>query len=406
MGELVIERLEQMPVEDQEVELVERKGRGHPDSICDGIANSASVALGEAYQKTFGRILHHNLDKVMLLAGRSSPKLGGGTVEEPIRLIFGDRATAVQAGKHIDVGGIVVQAAKDWSRRNLRFLDPELHMVFQNGIKTGSSQLVSLFDRKYVGANDTSAASGYAPLTPTERTVLSVEKYMNSPRFKELFPETGEDIKVMGFRHRGKLHLTIAVAFVDRFVPDLKTYFKRKSEIVEDLAKFLDSKKGPFESVKIDINTLDDSEADEGMYLTVLGTSAEGSDSGQVGRGNRANGIIALNRPQSIEAHAGKNPVNHVGKIYSYLATHVARQIHSEVQGIREVYVYLCSQIGRPIDDPLVSSLKFVLAKGVSLEDVGRQAGCILSEQLAHIGAFTHLLGTKDFYQSWEESRI
>lgn len=405
MGERVIERLEQAPVEDQEVELVERKGKGHPDSICDGIANRASVALGEAYQKTFGRILHHNLDKVMLLAGRSTPKLGGGTMEEPIRLVFGDRATAVQAGKPIDVGGIVGQAAKDWLRRNLRFLEPERHVVFQNEIKTGSLQLVSLFDREYAGANDTSAASGYAPLTPTERSVLSVEKYMNSPRFKELFPETGEDVKVLGFRHRRKLHLTIAVAFVDRFVPDRHAYFTRKSEIVENLTAFLDAEGKAFDSVEIDLNTLDDPQADEGMYLTVLGTSAEGSDSGQVGRGNRANGIISLNRPQGIEAHAGKNPVNHVGKIYSYLATDVARQIHSKVQGVREVYVYLCSQIGRPIDDPLVSSLKLVLAKGVSLGDVSRQAECILSEQLADIAGFTASLGTHDFYQSWEERR-
>ena len=51
---------------------------------------------------------------------------------------------------------------------------------------------------------------------------------MNSPKFKEQFPETGEDIKVMGLRHKRELHLTIAVAFVDRFVRDSRTYFARK----------------------------------------------------------------------------------------------------------------------------------------------------------------------------------
>ena len=57
-----------------------------------------------------------------------------------------------------------------------------------------------------------------------------------------------------------------------------------------------------------------------GMYLTVLGTSADGADGGQVGRGNRVNGLISLHRPMSTEAAAGKNPVSHVGKIYNLLA--------------------------------------------------------------------------------------
>src|SRR6266566_307151 len=106
MAEIIVEQLEHSPVEEQEVELVERKGKGHPDSICDGIANQASVALCEAYKNTFGRIQHHNLDKVMLVAGRSSPKLGGGTIDEPIKVVFGDRGTTTHADKQIDLRSI------------------------------------------------------------------------------------------------------------------------------------------------------------------------------------------------------------------------------------------------------------------------------------------------------------
>jgi S-adenosylmethionine synthetase len=64
-----------------------------------------------------------------------------------------------------------------------------------------------------------------------------------------------------------------------------------------------------------------------GTYLSLLGTSAEDADSGQVGRGNRVNGLIAMNRPMGTEATTGKNPVSHVGKIYSVLAHRLARQI-------------------------------------------------------------------------------
>ncbi|MCD6275655.1 MAG: methionine adenosyltransferase, partial [Thermoplasmata archaeon] len=37
---IVVEEITQIPVEDREVEIVERKGIGHPDSVADGIAES------------------------------------------------------------------------------------------------------------------------------------------------------------------------------------------------------------------------------------------------------------------------------------------------------------------------------------------------------------------------------
>jgi S-adenosylmethionine synthetase len=402
MPEITVERLNQLPIDEQEVELVERKGQGHPDSICDGIANSASVALCEAYKQVFGRVLHHNVDKLMLVAGRSKPTLGGGAIDAPMKIIFGDRCSDGIDGKRIDIETVVFQAAKDWLRSNLRFVDADVHVVLQNEMKSASSQLVSLFDRPHIGANDTSAATGFAPFTVTEWTVLELERYLNGPDFKQLFPETGEDIKVMAYRHKRKLHLTIAVAFIGRFIPDRETYFRRKSEVVECMRAHLGPVQREFDEIKIDINTLDNPNDENGMYLTVLGTAAEGSDSGEVGRGNRANGIIAFNRPQSIEAHAGKNPVNHVGKIYSYFATHIASRIYLQVRGLREVYVHLCSQIGRPIDDPLASSLKLVLTEGASFDDVRGNAYGIFSEELKHIVRFSASLATPGFYQDWE----
>ena len=404
MGDVFVEQLVQTPVEQQGIELVERKGLGHPDSICDSIANHASVALCQEYDKAFGRILHHNLDKALLVAGSSSPRVGGGTIEKPMRLILGDRATTAFQGKSIEVQSIVIEAAKDWMRRNLRFVDPERHVIFQSEIRAGSPELTGIFERGRVVANDTSAAVGFAPFTLTEKVVFSVEKYMNSPQFKQRFSEIGEDIKVMGLRHKRKLHLTIAVAFVDRFVADRRAYFARKGEIEKSLCQYLSPLQSDYERIKVDINALDNRlRADDGMYLTVLGTSAEGADSGQVGRGNRVNGVISLNRPQSTEAHAGKNPVSHVGKIYSYFSSHVAQQIASRVNGIREVYVQLCSQIGRPIEMPLTTSLKLILEPGASLADVRADAERVAAEQLTRMNEFASMLATGDFYRTWEQ---
>lgn len=390
MPNITIEELKQTPVEQQRVELVERKGTGHPDSICDAIMEQVSLALCREYLNTFGRVLHHNIDKGLLVAGRTAPRLGGGEVLEPMRLIFGDRATAEYKGKRIDVDTIAVESAKEWLRQNLRFVDPEQHIVFQNELKEGSPELTDIFEREVIGANDTSAAVGYAPLTETERIVFATERYLNSPEFKQLFPEAGEDVKVMGYRRDRDLVLTIALAFVDRYVTSAERYFARKQEIQVALEEYLAREQRTLDRITVVINTLDDPTRGEGgMYLTVLGTSAEGGDCGQVGRGNKVNGVISLNRPMGTEAAAGKNPVSHVGKIYTLLTHRMAAEIYASVPGLREVYVWLCSQIGKPIDQPLIASAQLILQKGVALADVEPQVTYVIEHELAHIHEFT-----------------
>jgi S-adenosylmethionine synthetase len=128
------------------------------------------------------------------------------------------------------------------------------------------------------------------------------------------------------------------------------------------------------------------------MYLTVLGTSAEGGDCGQVGRGNRVNGVIAFNRPATTEAAAGKNPVSHVGKIYNLLSHELAERIYLEVEGLREVTVYLCSQIGHPIDRPLVAAAQVVLSDGAELGEVRGPVSEVIDREFANINHFTERL--------------
>lgn len=393
MRNITIETLNHTPVAQQQVELVERKGRGHPDSICDAIMEEVSRALSREYLKTFGRVLHHNIDKGFLVAGRTAPKLGGGKVEEKMKLIFGDRASDQWQGKKIPVWEIAEDTAQKWVEENLRFVRPQEHIRFINEIKPGSPELTDIFQREVIGANDTSAAVGYAPLTPTEQIVLATERYLNSPEFKKDFPESGEDIKVMGFRRGPDLTLTVALAFVDRFIDSEKKYFSRKAEVHDALSEYLARESQDFDRVKIDINTLDqEGRGEGGMYLTVLGTSAEGGDSGQVGRGNKVNGVIALNRPMSTEAAAGKNPVSHVGKVYNLLSHRIANEVYQQVPGIREVYIWLCSQIGQPIDRPLIASAQLILKPGVSLEQISPQVEQVMEQELAGIYNFTERL--------------
>jgi S-adenosylmethionine synthetase len=197
----------------------------------------------------------------------------------------------------------------------------------------------------------------------------------------------------MGFRRDRDLQVTVAVAFVDRFVRDAGNYFSRKEEMRLELERFLSQRRRALDRISVSLNTLDDPDrGEDGMYLTVLGTSAEGGDCGEVGRGNRANGVISISRPMSAEAAAGKNPVSHVGKIYSVLSHDLAAQIHAGVPGLREVYVLLCSQIGRPIDEPMVAAAQIIPQAGVALAEVRRPVEELMRAGLAGISAFSDRL--------------
>ena len=389
-----VSQLQQAPVAEQALEIVERKGVGHPDHICDAIMNEVSVALSREYMKRYGMVLHHNIDKGLLAAGEVRRRFGGGEVKRPILMVFGDRATYDVDGDSVPVDEIAVSTAKKWFGKNLRFVDPDRHVRYQVELAKGSEALQDIFSRKgkFLGANDTSAAVGYAPMTDTERLVLLTERYINSPSFKKQFPETGEDVKVMAARENRDLDLTVALAFVDKLIDNEAHYFKQKAEVVEDVTRFVKSR-AKFDSLSVSINTLDKrGRGMAGIYLTVLGTSADDGDGGQVGRGNRVNGLIPLNRPTCSEAAAGKNPVSHVGKIYNLLSYEIAQHVYQKVSGIKEVYVWLLSQIGRPINQPKVAGVELILDRGVEFKSVSRPVTEIIRSELNSINDFTKRL--------------
>jgi len=367
---IVVESIRWQPIEAHSVELVERKGLGHPDTISDAAAEEASRLLSRYYLDHYGAVLHHNLDKVLLVGGQAAPRFGSGDVLQPIYITVAGRATTEVrredgSVEKIPIGPIVLDAVKNWIRKNFRFLDPDRHVVVDYRIGHGSADLVGIFElskeERAPLANDTSVGVGFAPFSTLEKLVYETERLLNSREFKEKNPEVGEDIKVMGLRRGKKIEVTIAAAMISSLVRDVDHYLAVKDavrEAVLDLA----AKLAPDYDVEVYVNTAD--RPDKGIvYLTVTGTSAEHGDDGMTGRGNRSYGLITPLRPMSLEAAAGKNPVNHVGKIYNIMAMNIARRVHESVEGLREVYVELLSQIGRPINDPLVANVKVLAEK-------------------------------------------
>ena len=388
------------PLEAQSLEIVERKGKGHPDTICDAIAESISLQLSKVYQDTFGRILHHNVDKCMLVAGQVKLQLGKGRIIKPMRLIIGGRASSGVGRKIIPVSKVAVEAAQNWIKNNLPHVNPDRHMKYQLELQPTSVELGAIFERGpgLLPANDTSAGVGYAPLTPTEQLVLGVENYLNSPEFKQKHPETGEDVKVMGVRIDHTLSLTVAMPFLAKRIDSEKRYFEAKGKVLHQLQEYIHQESHGCKRVKVILNALDRAKQGlKGMYLTLLGTSAEQGDSGQVGRGNRVCGLISLNRPMSVEAAAGKNPVSHVGKIYNVLCHELAMKIHAKIAGIRDVTVWMTSTIGQPINRPLVVSAQVSLKKGYSLKRISGDVQNLIKNELAEMEEFCDALAKGQF---------
>jgi S-adenosylmethionine synthetase len=391
MSNIYVERIIHTPVEEQVIEIVERKGIGHPDSLADGMAEAMSRELSREYIRRFGAVLHHNTDETQIVAGRANPEFGGGEVIEPIFVLLVGRATKFFDGEYIPTDKIAFKAAKKYIKEHMANLDPETDIVFNVKLGEGSTDLQDVFRRKKgetALANDTSFGIGYAPLSDTEKLVYSIERRIYE-EFRRENPAIGEDVKVMGLREKDKITLTIAAAFVGKYVNSLSEYDSVKTELTEYVKEI--SAEYTDRQVEVFVNTADDYETGC-IYLTVTGTSAENGDDGSVGRGNRCNGLITPGRPMSMEATSGKNPINHVGKIYNILANMIAARCAEEVEGIREIYVKILSQIGKPISEPKALSIQVLPREGYDLERMERPIREIAEENLANINDITNLV--------------
>ena len=333
------------------VEFVERKGKGHPDTISDRAAEELSISLCEYYLSNFGRVYHHNVDKCVLVGGQAEAWFGGGKVNEPIYLLLVGRAAGEISGKQVPIEEIAQRTTKEWMSKTLHAFDTSEHIKIATKIRPGSVDLVKNFDLEdeIPLANDTSFGVWYGPNTDIENVVSNVEARLNDPETKKKYPQIGEDIKVMGVRRGKAINLTIACAIVSKYVQDENAY-KETREIIQDIAQKVAKKYTKMETT-IKVNTADNFQK-KLYYLTVTGTSAEHGDDGQVGRGNRANGLITPFRPMTLEATAGKNPISHTGKIYNICARKIVNKTIKEYPDLEQISCYIVSEIGKPINEP------------------------------------------------------
>jgi S-adenosylmethionine synthetase len=372
-------------IDDLPVEIVERKGIGHPDSLCDGIAERISREYSNWCLENLDVQLHHNFDKVQLVAGEVDVRFGGGEMIKPIHIQIAGRGTPSYNGRHVPLDTIAIEAARAHVRETMRYLDPVKHMVIDSYAGRGAAELVSVVDQ--VTANDTSFGVSHWPRSALESIVYDTANFINYDLIDQ-FP-VGEDVKVMGYRSDGDIILTIALPFIAPQIKDSTEYAEVKSAAQAAIQHYADQMST--RQVRVDVNTADQEKRGD-YYLTLTGTSAECGDDGAVGRGNRVNGVIAPFRATSLEAACGKNPISHVGKIYNILALRAAQAVVEEVSGIAAATVYALAQIGRPLDQPLVLTAQVHPTEGHLTDGIAAETQAVLDHHLANVAEVGQLI--------------
>lgn len=358
-------------------EVVERKGIGHPDTLCDTIAEKISRAYSQYCQKNFGVILRHMVDKIALSGGAAKVMFGGGEMQKPIRLYLNCRFTRNFQGESIPYLEIVKQVVYEHFAEVMPLLDldqwlmivdnthfaPGPGVVYDNDGSTRNERQFffeipqkefAIFHDNSLRSNDTSTAVGYSPYSATEKIALLVEKTLNSKSFKASHPYVGTDIKVMVKRINKNIDVTVCVPFIAAHTPDKAFYFDKLEYLKRFVADLL-AAKFPGYDFEVFLNTRDNPSKSD-YYLTITGSAIESGDEGVVGRGNRYNGVIPFNRKMSMEACCGKNPVYHVGKIYTAICSLISQDIF-DLTGL-ETYVFLTSQMGRSLSDPWLACVE------------------------------------------------
>ena len=358
-------------VDDTLFEIVERKGVGHPDTLCDTISEKVSQAYAQYCLERYGIILRHMVDKIALSGGAAKVKFGGGEMQKPIRLYLNCRFTRAYQQEAIPYLEIVKSVVYRHFGEVLPLLDLDqwltivdnTHFAPGPGVvyeADGSTQNerqfffeipqkeFAVFHDNSLRSNDTSTAVAYSPLSATEKIVILIETTLNGKGFKKLHPYVGTDIKVMARRMKKRMDITVCIPFIAAHTPSKDFYFKKLKFLEGIIKQLVVFQFGQFD-VSVSLNTRDNPNKSD-YYLTLTGSAIESGDEGVVGRGNRYNGVIPFTRHMSMEACCGKNPVYHVGKLYTAISSLISEEIFQLI-GL-ETYVYLTSQMGRSLSDP------------------------------------------------------
>jgi len=306
------------------IEIIEYKSNGHPDTLTDLCVEACASSLDEYYVKKYGRVLHYNVDKAVFLAGDAKVWFGGGRIIKPPCFILGGQVSNLTN----ELKQTLIRTITETIKLHLPNLEKFNIEIRCNNV---AQNLTDISVQNKILCNDTSFGVGYYPFSVNELKVMSIRDELYKMILEQEIP-IGELFKIM----LTPKTISISAPLYAQRVHNIEQYAKYKAEIEKHLSKYG--------------NVVFNPDFESGFpYLTLTGSSIECGDDGQVGRGNRYNGLITPCRPMTMEAYHGKNNKNHIGKIYQKWAFEKAKQIYEKTGKYTEII--LVGKIGKPITD-------------------------------------------------------
>ena len=293
--------------ENLKLEIVERKGLGHPDTLADGLANYISVKYSEFCIKKFGVVLHHNIDKLYVGAGVINKLFDNQKLVKPIQIVINGRVSDEFSNKKIDINYKIYL----WVKEYLKNILPNINLNKEIEVTVNCNQaaergsvwykprnLDDLPEYSRLYANDTSVCVAHSPMTEAENLTYSLEQYFwdrstGIPRHK--FKDFGQDIKVMTVRRGNDYDITLCVPVLINRINNWDDYDLKINKLEKKLEVFAESLIDKNRKIKLKINA---GRNGYRRYTLPRGTCAEVGEEGVVGRGNNNLGIIPIFRPQ------------------------------------------------------------------------------------------------------------
>lgn len=320
------------------VEIVERKGLGHPDTLADALAERLSIAYADHCLHEYSAVLHHNLDKLYIRGGHARVAPGSFAMHDPVTVVFGGRVSETFAGQTIDYRELFEEVTTAYLRTTLPALDVERTVRFEHATTARSKHeiwfhprsLDDLPERADATASDTVAVTAWWPNTPVEDLVLTLERRLNHQSRAAHHPALGQDIKVLAYRQNHRIDVTISVPVFPHASPSVADYETIVADAQAELQEIADEHLPSELHSRVELNSSTANPfGGKKQYLLGTGSCIECGEEGFVGRGNTAAGTIPVFRPKSVEAPFGKNPTYHAGKVYTIYALDIAHAIYN-----------------------------------------------------------------------------
>ena len=380
-------------------EIVGRRGRGHPDNICDMIAERLSEYYCKYCEQDLKiKVPQHNFDKVQISGGEvkwektflkypNEPPVG--IQLKPMTIQIAGRAVNKIDKFEIDLKEIVKKAVNDVFNETFQRINPNDDEQIDRiiNVNEGSESLRKLYQLRRAG--DTNIGISHWPLTSFEKFVLNSEIEIEEKLIDNL-NFIGEDIKILAIRNCNNIKVILTIAMIANEFNNLNDYIEKKNYLKHKTFEVIGNNLWKDDLIlDIEINPSDDlkvsSKAYGNAFLTISGTSAENGDDGATGRGNPIEGVISsYQMTTGSNAIYGKNPFNHPSKLYNILSFIISKNIVDFISEIKSCSIVLVSKIGVTLNSPQFINVSIEVENKIS-KRIENQINSIILKHLKNI---------------------